>query len=94
MELVRHSSVNRKLTCVQCLIDGHARHIIKPVDTTKYEKLVPYWGEIDLVLEGVKENTRHRIIQLDYLTEKILREKSRDLAIRELCQKRTSCFSI
>ena len=32
-----------KELCVQCLIDGHARHLIKPVDTAKFEKLAPYW---------------------------------------------------
>ena len=92
MELVRHSSVISKLTCVQCLIDGHVRHFIKPVDTTKYEKLVPYWGKIDLEFEGVKENTRHRNVQLEYLTAKFLREKSWDLTIREFCQKWGSFF--
>ena len=36
-------------------------------------------------LEGVKESSRDRIIELDYLMEKIMREKSRDLAILENC---------
>ena len=71
--------------CVQCLIDGHARHLIKPVDTAKYEKLAPYWEKIETELEGVKESSRDRIIELDYLTEKILREKTRDLAILDSC---------
>ena len=70
--------------CVQCLIDGHARHLIKPVDTAKYEKLAPYWEKMDLELEGVKESSRDRIIELDYLMEK-LREKSRDLSILDSC---------
>ena len=74
-----------KELCVQCLIDGHARHLIKPVNTAKYEKLAPYWEKIETELEGVKESSRDRIIELDYLTEKILREKSRDLAILESC---------
>ena len=71
--------------CVQCLIDGHARHLIKPVDTAKYEKLAPYWEKIETELEGLKESSRDRIIELDYLMEKILREKSRDLAILDSC---------
>ena len=76
---------NDEELCVQCLIDGHARHLIKPVDTAKYEKLAPYWEKIETELEGVKESSRDRIIELDYLTEKISREKSRDLAILESC---------
>ena len=74
-----------KELCVQCLIDGHARHLIKPVDTAKYERLAPYWEKIDLDLENVKECSRDRITELDYLAEKILREKSRDLAILDSC---------
>ena len=71
--------------CVQCLIDGHARHLIKPVDTAKYEKLAPYWEKMDLELEGVKESSRDRIIELNYLMEKIMREKSRDISILDSC---------
>ena len=71
--------------CVQCLIDGHAKHLIKPVDTAKYERLTPYWEKIETELEGVKESSRDRIIELDYLMEKIMKEKSRDLAILENC---------
>ena len=71
--------------CVQCLIDGHARHLIKPVDTAKYEKLAPYWEKMDLELEGVKESSRDRIIELNYLMEKLVREKSRDLSILDSC---------
>ena len=74
-----------KELCVQCLIDGHARHLIKPIDTAKVEKLAPYWNKVDLGLEGVKESSRDRIIELDYLTEKIMRHKSQDLAILENC---------
>ena len=74
-----------KELCVECLLDGHDRHSIKPVNTTKYEKLAPYWEKLETELEGVKESSRDRIIELDYLTEKILREKSRDLAILDSC---------
>ena len=76
-----------KELCVQCLIDGHARHLIKPIDTAKVEKLAPYWNKVDLGLEGVKESSRDRIIELDYLTEKIMRHKSQDLAILDNCAK-------
>ena len=74
-----------KELCVECLVNGHDRHSIKPVNTAKYKRLAPYWEKIDLELEGVKESSRDRIIELDYLAEKIMKEKSRDLAILESC---------
>ena len=80
-----HCCTDDEDLCVQCLINGHARHLIKPIDTAKYEKLAPYWEKMDLELEGVKESSRDRIIELDYLMEKIMKEKSRDLAILENC---------
>ena len=36
---------------------------------------------MDLELEDVKESSRDRIFELDYLMEKLVREKSRDLSI-------------
>ena len=74
-----------KELCVECLVNGHDRHSIKPVNTAKYKRLAPYWEKIDLELEDVKECSRDRIIELDYLAEKIMKEKSRDFAILESC---------
>ena len=63
-----------KELCVECLIDGHDRHSIKPVNTAKYKRLLPYWEKIDLELEDLKESSRDRLIELDYLTEKIFKK--------------------
>ena len=50
----------------------------------------------NLELEDVKQETRDWNFVLNYLAEKIFLEKSRDLAIRELYQKRQAVrrFSI
>ena len=74
-----------KELCVECLVDGHDRHSIKPVNTAKYRRLAPYWEKMDQELEGLKESTHDRIIELDFLMEKIRGEKSRDLAILDSC---------
>ena len=47
----------------------------------------------NLELEDVKQETRDWNFVLNYLTEKTFREKSRDLAIRELCQKQQAVRS-
>ena len=73
--------------CVECLNDGHAKHLIQTVGAANYERLAPFWEKVDLELESVKQSSRDRIVELDNLIENINTEKLRDIEILDRCSK-------
>ena len=71
--------------CIDCLTNGHEKHLIKSVRVAKFDRLAPYWEKIILELEALKDNTRDRINHLDNLTNYISTEKLRDTEILNHC---------
>ena len=83
--ILLHCYTDKQDVCVECLVDGHVKHHLEPIETATYNRFAPYWDKVEEELETVKLNAKDRIIELEELSETIFSEKSRDLKILERC---------
>ena len=83
--ILLHCYTDNQDVCVECLVDGHVKHHLEPIETATYNRFAPYWDKLEEELETVKLSAKDRIIELEGLSETIFLEKSRDLKILEGC---------
>ena len=83
--ILLYCNTDREQLCTQCLVKSHVKHHIEPIDTAVCTQLAPYWNNVDKKLEDVKQSSKDRFAELENLSNLIRAEKSRELAILDVC---------